>query len=318
MTDPTMRLVPFLIAGLALSVAGCHTGKIDYPAVPPVSVTSTPAPTGFDYTQKQVVSEKALRKRVAIARFEDNLKVSDSPFGQKRTLDIVAPNVHVQREDMKPEGEPVSSRFSEKLIDALAQTKRFILIERKDINAILREISFGETKWVDKNQSAKVGKIVGAQIIVTGSIGPNDDPAHSGEGPIGLLLRMYDVETSRIVGTARAFGGTEQEVIDRAVSQIVLTMDKIPWTGKIASVTHGKFYLNAGTAENVQVGDTFRLFSLGNPILDPDSKEILGYQEEPAGEAKVVAVTDRVATLEPAGVSKRPIRVGDKAQPAAP
>jgi hypothetical protein len=128
---------------------------------------------------------------------------------------------------------------------------------------------------------------------------------------------MYDVETSRIVGTARAYGKTEQDVIDRAVAQIVQMMDKIPWTGKIASVSGNKLYLNAGTVENVQIGDMFRLFALGNAIHDPDSKELLGYEEQPAGEAKVVAVTDRTATLEAAGAS-RPIRVGDKAQPTTP
>jgi hypothetical protein len=98
------------------------------------------------------------------------------------------------------------------------------------------------------------------------------------------------------------------------VGEIVQTMDKVPWTGKIASVTGDQAYLNAGSQENVQIGDRFTLFSLGGQIVDPDSKEVIGYQEEPAGRAEVTNVSDRVATLKILDKT-RPLKAGDKAQP---
>jgi hypothetical protein len=269
----------------------------------------------MDYTQKLLVGEQTLRKRLAVARFGDNREVEQSPFGQKRQVNIVGPGINVHHEELQPDSQEPSSSFTPRLIDALARTKRFTIIERKDINSILREVSFGETKWVNKDQSAKVGKILGAQVIVTGSIERNQDTESVRESPWVLFLRMYDVETSRIVGTARAPGRTETEMIDRAVSEIISTMDRVPWIGKIASISGQKVYLNAGIIDNVKVGDRFNLFSLGKAIQDPDSKEIIGYEEEPAGKAEVVTAGERVSTLK-LTEEKRTIRVGDKAQPS--
>jgi hypothetical protein len=302
-----------LVVGLGLSAA-CHMTPIENPAVPPLTVKDTPVPGPFDYTDRSVVPEKALRKRLAVARFDDNIPVKDSPFGRKEQIDAVGHGIQLHREEILSEENFVPFQFTEKLLDALSQTRRFVLIERKDINSLLREVSFGETRWVDKQKSAKLGKILGAQIIVTGALSLNDEPATRGGQPLLLLLRMYDVETSRIVGTARTTGRTVQEVIDLAVGEIVQTMDKVPWTGKIASVTGDQAYLNAGSQENVQIGDRFTLFSLGGQIVDPDSKEVIGYQEEPAGRAEVTNVSDRVATLKILDKT-RPLKAGDKAQP---
>jgi curli biogenesis system outer membrane secretion channel CsgG len=310
-----MRLKLLASSLLFSMAAGCHTTPIPSPAVPPPTVAATPIPGPFDYseTQSADVTTKVLKKRLAVARFNDNIPVEQSPFGKKRSRDIVGWGTHVHQEEIVGESHFVPEQFTEKMIDSLSRTSRFVLIERKDINSLLREMSFGETKWVDKDKSARLGKVLGAQIIVTGAMSLNEESSTSGTQPYLLLLRMYDVETSRIVGTGRATGRTEQEVIDRAVSSIVTTMDRIPWIGKVASVAGDKLYLNAGIVENVKVGDRFALFSLGKPIQDPDSREVIGYQEEPAGTAEVISVTERVATLKASDL-KRAVKPGDKAQ----
>lgn len=299
-----------------LAVGACHRAVIEYPPVPPVTVRPSPAPEGEDFTQKILSGDRILRKRLAVARFEDNFPVADSPFGTKASVDIVGHGVSAHSETILPEDREVPVSFAAKMIDALARTKKFVLIERKDINSILREVSFGETKWVDKDDSAKVGKVLGAQLIITGALGPNDDPDTRNEGRMLLLLRMYDVETSRIVGTARTYGSTLQEVIDRGASEIVSAMDKVPWTGKVASVSQKGIYLNAGLLENIKIGDQFKLFSLGKAIMDPDTKEVIGYEEEPAGHAEVTSVSERVAMLKVLD-QKRPLKAGDKVQPVA-
>ncbi len=304
----------WLFLFVSFLIFGCHKASIEYPSVPPVTVTPTPFPEGQNYTQKLLTGGQTLRKRVALARFGDNRTIEESPFGQKSQVDILGPGISIHQEEVLPEGKEPSSSFTFKLMDALARTKKFVLIERKDINSILRELTFGQTKWVDKEKSAKAGKILGAQIIVTGYLERNHELSTRDEHPLTLFLRMYDVETSRVAGTARALGATEQQVIDRAVSEILITMDKIPWIGKIASISGDRYYLNAGGQDHIKVGDTFSLFSLGRPIHDPDTKETIGYEEEPAGKAEVVAVSEKVATLK-LTEKLRPIRVGDKVQP---
>lgn len=279
-----------------------------------VGQPASPSTEGRDYTQK-LITERVLKKRLAVARFGDNIPVVESPFGQKKQEDIVGEGVAIHKEEMEPEGVEPSRSFTPRLIQALAETGQFILIEREDINSLLREVSFGESRWVDKKKSAKVGKVLGAQIIVTGALGLNMNPETKRYQRLELLLRMYDVETSRIVGTAKTTGRTEDQVIERAVLEIVAVMDRVPWVGKIASVSGKKYYLNAGRADNIAVGNRFQIFSLGKKIKDPSTKEVIGFEEELAGVGEVVSVAERTATLKVLK-PKRKIRVGDKVQPA--
>src|SRR5258706_14829741 len=91
-----------ILFALLFTLTACHTGAIPYPAVPPVSVTPTPAPEGVDYTQKPS-AERFLKKRIAVARFDDNLPVAESPFGHKEQVDVVGPGIHVHQENLAVE-----------------------------------------------------------------------------------------------------------------------------------------------------------------------------------------------------------------------
>ncbi|MFH1262844.1 MAG: CsgG/HfaB family protein [Pseudomonadota bacterium] len=221
-----MRRLAIVSAAIAAVVlCGCHKKPIPYSTPPPVTVRPTQPPAGVDYTQT-LLTGKIFQKRVAVARFVDNRPVEGSPFGQKKQLDVVGPGIAIHQEELVPESDEPNNSFTPKLIDALSRTRRFMLVERKDINAILRENSFGETKWADKEKSSRVGKILGAEVIVTGSIGRNENPQTRAEGPLQLLLRMYETETGRIIGTAKGNGRTEEEMIDKAVTEIIGMMEQ--------------------------------------------------------------------------------------------
>lgn len=305
----------FELLAVSSLVWACHTTPIESPKIPPISVTASPTPGPFDYTQGPLTSASGLRlkKRVAVARFRDNIPVEQSPFGQKREVDVVTPNVHVHHEEILNEEGFVPSEFTERLTDALGRTERFVLVERKDINKVLRELNFDETKWVDKKKSAQIGKVLGAQVIITGSLVLNEESATRNQRPLSLLMRMYDVETSRVIGTARGVGAGLQEVVDNAVEDLSRTMEHVSWTGKIASVSGDALYLNAGAEEGIKKGDRFEVFSIGKEIKDPESGEGIGYEEQLSGLAEVVSVSEKTAQLKV--IQKdHPVKVGDKAQ----
>ena len=88
------------------------------------------------------------------------------------------------------------------------------LIERDKIQALLKEIAFGQTGSVDESQAVKVGKILGAQAIALGSfmvLGEN----------IRIDVRIIKVETSElvlaesIVGESDDFMRLEQDLANR-------------------------------------------------------------------------------------------------------
>jgi curli biogenesis system outer membrane secretion channel CsgG len=60
--------------------------------------------------------------------------------------------------------------------------------------------------------------------------------------------------------------------------------------GKIAKVEGDTVWINLGSAAGLNVGDTFAVYELGEPVKDPDSGEVLGQDEKKVGRIKVAAV----------------------------
>jgi hypothetical protein len=63
---------------------------------------------------------------------------------------------------------------------------------------------------------------------------------------------------------------------------------------KILSPT--RFVLAAGTEQGVQEGMQFIIYELGDPIVDPDTKESLGQLELHKGRVKIIHVQEKLAT----------------------
>lgn len=61
-------------------------------------------------------------------------------------------------------------------------------------------------------------------------------------------------------------------------------------SGKIAKVEGSTVWINLGSANGLNVGDTFAVYELGEPIKDPDSGEVLGQDERKIGRIRVTAV----------------------------
>lgn len=61
-------------------------------------------------------------------------------------------------------------------------------------------------------------------------------------------------------------------------------------SGKIAKVEGGTVWINLGSANNINEGDTFTVYELGEAIKDPDTGELLGQDEKRIGRIRVTAV----------------------------
>ncbi len=81
---------------------------------------------------------------------------------------------------------------SELLTTRLSETGLFNIVERKRLKKIIKEIQMGMTGLVDEETAAQAGKIVGADIMVIGSI------TELGNF-FNLNVRLIEVETSEIL-----------------------------------------------------------------------------------------------------------------------
>ncbi|MFQ3679119.1 MAG: CsgG/HfaB family protein [Pseudanabaenaceae cyanobacterium] len=128
----------------------------------------------------------------------------------------------------------LSRGVSDILVDRLVKNGTFRLIERSRIEAVMREQNFGASGRVDAATAAEIGKILGVDAVVIGSVTRLDiQNRQSGFGgailPFGLGVATTDVDayvqlnvrlvnttTAEIVAVAEGTGNTSQS--DSAVA----------------------------------------------------------------------------------------------------
>lgn len=211
---------------------------------------------------------------------------------------------------------------SDVLITELSKSGKFILVERDKMNTLLAEQKLGMSGAIDATTAARVGKILGLNAIVTGSI---SEFGTTTEGSEYLLaqskkqvvkatvdIRVVDAETGQILyadsgsglgvkksggvlglGTRQSYDESlEQEALRAAivkfVNNIVTQIERKPWSCRVADADSTSIYLNAGSMSNVPLGKTLTVYKIGREIKDPTTGLVLGNTEEKIGEIKVV------------------------------
>ncbi len=155
MNKTTATCLAFLGAGVFIA-CGCVEQHIREPEISATHITQQAPAEQYDYTPKTLSKPGHIKKRVAVAPFGYNVPVLERGLmGPEATL-------------------PISQRFNEKLIHQLHKSKRFIVIERRNINEILKELDFQASDYVSKAASEKIGDILGVEIIVTGTFDYSD------------------------------------------------------------------------------------------------------------------------------------------------
>jgi len=89
-------------------------------------------------------------------------------------------------------------------------------------------------------------------------------------------------------------GKAVEQAVDEAVAFIVSQLNNISWSGKVILSKAGKVYINRGTREGVNVGQTF-IVGKEEVLRDPDTGEVLDRDVTKAGTIEVVQVKEKVA-----------------------
>jgi hypothetical protein len=188
----TIRLCLAIGSALGLLVcAGCASSEVKHtaPAPPPPSAEVKPQRT-FDYPHTlRNARQQTLRRKlvVALVRFAEDKALGDVPFGPEPNPEPAteAPEVQVNVNVDSPTAAPPPSRpprrdtfntrAREILKRELIESDAFVVVERDSILDILREIHFGQTKYVNPETSPEVGEIMSVQYLIEGSMGLNED-----------------------------------------------------------------------------------------------------------------------------------------------
>lgn len=220
----------------------------------------------------------------------------------------------------------------QKVTQAFFSTKRFELMERSQLSAVLGEAKFQASGLVDDATAASLGKQLGVKFVVLGSYnGSMDRLVQTNQTPRGpvyntvfpakvtLYIRMVNVESGRIVETFEATGMSKDNNPTRGLSDVMADLsvklnrevsNKFPVTGYLIKVLGPtEAIIDLGKKDGVAEGDKFLLVERGEDIVHPVTGKIIKGQKKVITELKVTSVDDETSTVKISG-DKVTLKVG--------
>jgi Mg-chelatase subunit ChlD/TolB-like protein len=92
---------------------------------------------------------------------------------------------------------PQAEYLSEQLLLSMSRSSLFRVVERQDLQKILGELELQLSGLVDDTQAAKVGNLLGADVLVTGRVYAKEDRYE-------VFLKLLRVETGEILSATKA------------------------------------------------------------------------------------------------------------------
>ena len=115
----------------------------------------------------------------------------------------------------------VGEGMSDMLTTALANSGRFIVLERERLNEVMQEQDLAATGRFDQSTAAPKGELEGAQLLVRGSItefepkcsGGSALIVGTGQACIAVNLRIVDARTGRVLNATTVQGTAAKSMV---------------------------------------------------------------------------------------------------------
>jgi curli biogenesis system outer membrane secretion channel CsgG len=189
----------------------------------------------------------------------------------------------------------VGKGVSDLLVEKLVQGGTFSVIERKAIDKILAEQNFSNSDRADPNTAAKIGRLLGVDAIITGSIvqfGRDDKTTNVGGGVLSGVTRKYGLGG---VGTksSKAVVGLTARLVSTDTGEILAVSN-----GKGESTRSGTALLGSGGASVAGTGAyDMHSSNFANTIIgEATNLAVVGLAKQLEGNARTLPT--RVVTID--------------------
>ncbi|RMG63011.1 MAG: hypothetical protein D6715_11765 [Calditrichaeota bacterium] len=174
----------------------------------------------------------------------------------------------------------------DKLITAFVNLGRFKVVERAQLEKILEEQKLGLSGIIDARTAARIGRGLGVDAVVTGSI------TQSGQS-VTIDARLIDAETAAILTARDAFSSAlSLASLTRMITEAAQKIrDDLPiLNGYVIRVDGNKLTLDKGFTDGLKKGMKCIVYREGAPIIHPVTGEFLGKTIEEICEVRVLEV----------------------------
>lgn len=229
--------------------------------------------SAFQITSVYAQEEKTIKRKVAIGRFSNETQYAKGLFYDK-------------------DNDPMQKQAMDILSSKLASSGKFILLEREDLDLLVKETGENMQK-------------IGADYIILGSI---TEYGRKTEGhqkvfsstktqtvEAGVSIRLVETATGLIIYSDEAKGFAEtttkqtlgvggtagfdatlsDKAITAALNQLVENiinkcMDK-PWQSYILAIDEDSYIISGGTSQGIAPNDVFNVYAKGKSVLNPQT-----------------------------------------------
>jgi len=192
----------------------------------------------------------------------------------------------------------------------LQETNRFIIIPQQDVASVISQQTQGASDAINPATASEMGKILGLNAIVTGTIRSYSEieeesnyliykkkkqVAHVtldyriADATTGIQLMadsskgIYSKETGSMLGPETESSGdidlrdnALKDALTKAMASLLKQLTAKEWSGRIAKVKGKKVYVNAGRKTGLKVGSILVVQDFGENIIDPQTGISLG------------------------------------------
>ncbi len=162
--------------------------------------------------------------------------------------------------------------FLDKLITGFVNSKRFKVIERAQLEKILEEQKLGLSGIVDPTTAAEIGKGIGVDAVVLGSV------TRAGNS-LSIDARLIDTENATIISAQDAYSNkiSIYQIADMVNQLAEKFKNDLPIVqGLVINVQGEKVTLDMGANKGLKKGMKCLIYREGDPIVHPVTKEVIG------------------------------------------
>lgn len=188
-----------------------------------------------------------------------------------------------QKGEQEFRGKQVGEIVAEWLITSLVRTGRFDVVERAQLQKILKEQQLGMTGMINQETVAKVGELLGVKVIITGSIIQIGNTYE-------MNARLVSVEDGSILKAER-IRGTGLESMERMMDSLADSIKKdFPLEGYVVMVSGKRAMIDLGRTYGVEPGMMFFALRKGAPVRHPITGKMLAGEDIKIGEMMIQKV----------------------------
>jgi TolB-like protein len=254
---------------------------------PPTTQRQTPPPSQQNNTNNYVPAAGGAAAVGVIASAPLKRKKSDVNLVGERMSIAIFPF-----ETMGSAGGDLGNIVFDKMITALFNQERFKVIERNQLERILDEQKLGMTGIIDASTAAQLGKGIGADAIILGSV------SLTRSGALSVDARAIDTESATIITAQDAYAGRyDQRILKQLVDQLAIKfVQSFPLVEGFVIKNDGSVMIDKGTNNGLKKGMKCVVYREGAEIKHPVTGEVLGKDIKVVSEITIKDVYKKYAS----------------------